>query len=68
VAAAVLAGRRRILTGGNNIVARSAAAPMGRVQERATGCGTLDGVSALLVARLHVDLQRVTSAACRPAD
>jgi hypothetical protein len=41
---------------------------MGRVQERATGCGTLDGVSALLVARLHVDLQRVTSAACRPAD
>jgi hypothetical protein len=31
-------------------------------------CGTLDGMSALLVARLHVDLQRVTSAACRPAD
>jgi hypothetical protein len=32
------------------------------------GCGTIDGVTGrgvLLVARLHVDLSRVSSAACR---
>ena len=50
---------------GNTPAARGAGprmtrGPVGR-------CGTLDAMSALLVARLHVDLQRVTSAACRPA-
>jgi hypothetical protein len=29
-------------------------------------CATLDGVSALLVSRLHVDLQRTSSAVCPP--
>jgi hypothetical protein len=30
-------------------------------------CATLEGVSALLFSRLHVDLQRTNSAVCSPA-